>query len=603
MKLVTTIILSSISLVAFTLIVSSFIVLNTFSDEIEKTVTSDITILTSNALDKINRIMNTRISDTEFLTSKLNLNLMGNHLSIKEKMDYLRDFEIQTQMYTSISIYDLNGIKIGDTRNLLIGKDESNESFFTEAIKGKTYHDSIPVYSKSLDISIIHFSGPLYGENGDINGVLVLRFSLSKISDILDEDGIYSKPIEVHLISNEGLILYASHPHPGVLTEVTKLKIMQNFFQSTDNEISFFALIDEGDEALFTAVKQEGFQQYAGDDWILVFDIPTDVLFSELNHARLHVLYIALTIFLISIGASVFLARSISKPLDDLVRLSKQVAKGKLGKRIAPKGHDEIVALSESFNFMIDSIRSQQELLEEKDELLQLKNLKLEAELLEKQKEMIISTRFSAIGELAARIAHDIRNPLSIIRTSNANLRITKDNPEAFEKALNRINRAIDRITHQVDDVMDFVKDSKLQLESTSLLELFNSIIGDMTISDEIKVHLPTNDITLQADKIKLISLFSNLIMNAVQAMDNKGVITIRISKKLNDSVNIEVENTGSSISDEIIGKIFDPLFTTKQIGTGLGLASCKKIVEQHHGTISVTNAPVIFKITLPIKG
>ncbi|MBA4718212.1 MAG: hypothetical protein HRO68_03580 [Nitrosopumilus sp.] len=149
MKLITTIVLSSISLVAFTLIASSFIVLNTFSDEIEKTVTSDITILTSNALDKVNRIMNTRISDTEFLTSELNLNLVGNNLSIKEKIDYLRDFEIQTQMYTSISIYDLNGIKIGDTRNLLVGEDESNEPFFTEAIQGKTYHDDLPVESKS----------------------------------------------------------------------------------------------------------------------------------------------------------------------------------------------------------------------------------------------------------------------------------------------------------------------------------------------------------------------------------------------------------------------------------------------------------------------
>lgn len=222
---------------------------------------------------------------------------------------------------------------------------------------------------------------------------------------------------------------------------------MQNFFQSTDTQISFFALIDEGDEALFTAVKQEGFQQYAGDDWILVFDIPKDILFSELNHVRLNVLYITLTIFLISIVASVFLARSISKPLDNLVNLS-QVAKGKLGKRIVPKGHNEIITLSESFNFMIDSIRSQQELLEEKDELLQLKNLKREAELLEKQKEMIVSTRFSAIGELAARIAHDIKNPLSVIKTSNSNLKRIKDNPEAFEKAIGRIDRAIDRITH-----------------------------------------------------------------------------------------------------------------------------------------------------------
>jgi len=214
--------------------------LTSFSDEFEKTVTSDITILTKNALDKVNRIMNQRIIDINFLTSESNLNLLGGHHTIQEKMDYLRDYETQTQVYTSISIYDSDGIKIGDTRNLKIGLDESDKSFFTEAIQGKIYHDNIPIQSESLGIPIIHFSGPLYDDNGNINGVLVLRFSLSKISDILDEDVIYSKPIEVHLISNEGLILYSSHHHKGILTEVTELTTMQNFLQSTDNQISFF---------------------------------------------------------------------------------------------------------------------------------------------------------------------------------------------------------------------------------------------------------------------------------------------------------------------------------------------------------------------------
>jgi len=263
------------------LLIPSFLALTSFSEEFEKTVTSDITILTSNALDKVNRIMNGRIIDIQFLTSDSNLNLIGNNNSIKEKIDYLRDYEKRTQMYTSISIYDVDGIKIGDTRNLNIGSNESNELFFIEAIQGKIYHDKVPVESKSLGISIIHFSGPMYDENGNVDGVLLLSFSLSKISDILAEDVIYSKPVEVHLISNEGLIIYSSHAHIGVLEEVTKLTFYQNFIQSTDIQTSFFEITDEGDKALFTVVKQEGFHQYEGDGWILIFDIPSAVLFEE----------------------------------------------------------------------------------------------------------------------------------------------------------------------------------------------------------------------------------------------------------------------------------------------------------------------------------
>jgi len=100
------------------LLIPSLFALTSFSDEFEKTVTSDIRILTGNALDKVNRLMNDRITDIQFLTSDLNLNLVGDYNSIKEKMNYLRDYEIRTQMYTSMSIYDLDGIKIGDTRNL-----------------------------------------------------------------------------------------------------------------------------------------------------------------------------------------------------------------------------------------------------------------------------------------------------------------------------------------------------------------------------------------------------------------------------------------------------------------------------------------------------
>ena len=244
--------------------------------------------------------------------------MVGNHYSIKEKIDYLRDFEVQTQMYTSISIYDLNGIKIGDTRNLKIGLDESNELFFTEAIQGKTYHDNIPVESKSVGISIIHFSGPMYDENGNVDGVLVLRFSLSKISNILHEDAIYSKPIEVHLTSNEGLILYSNHPHKGILTEITESTIIQNFIQSTDNSITFFEISDEGTDTLFSVVKQQGFLQYKGDDWILIFYIPSAVLFAEQNQVQNNFIIISGIILSFAILASFILARYISSPIKTL---------------------------------------------------------------------------------------------------------------------------------------------------------------------------------------------------------------------------------------------------------------------------------------------
>ncbi|MCH7966530.1 MAG: PAS domain S-box protein [Thaumarchaeota archaeon] len=216
------------------------------------------------------------------------------------------------------------------------------------------------------------------------------------------------------------------------------------------------------------------------------------------------------------------------------------------------------------------------------------------------ESEIIQKERFSAIGELSARLAHDIRNPLAIIKTSHENLLSLKDDSKSFEKALKRTSRAIDRISHQIDGVMDFLRDSELHLEVIHLKEMFHQLVSESNIPDRIKVNLPKNDMTILADRIKLNSLFSNLIMNALQAIKDKGTITIRISSMSNDMIKIEMEDDGIPIPENDVGKIFDPLFTTKQMGTGLGLASCKNIVEQHHGTISVKSNPVIFKIIFP---
>jgi len=213
---------------------------------------------------------------------------------------------------------------------------------------------------------------------------------------------------------------------------------------------------------------------------------------------------------------------------------------------------------------------------------------------------LIKAERISSIGELSARIAHDIRNPLGVIRTSVENIRMKSDDPEFIKKSVIRCDKAIQRITHQIEEVMDFLKDSPLDLEPVSLLDSLKSSIAGITIPDGIKMIFPTKDVGILGDKIKLESLFYNLIINAIQKLKNEGIITIKIFDEPDNMVKITIEDNGKSIPEDYLKKIFEPLFTTKQIGTGLGLASCKMIVQQHQGTITVTNNPVTFTLILP---
>lgn len=214
--------------------------------------------------------------------------------------------------------------------------------------------------------------------------------------------------------------------------------------------------------------------------------------------------------------------------------------------------------------------------------------------------DLIKAEKLSVIGKTASRIAHDLRNPLSIISNEIELIKLQDLNPnEKIQKSTNKINRAIQRMTHQLKDVMDFVRTKPLDVQNQSMRNLIISSINSLPISSEIKINLPENDCMLSVDPIQMETVFNNLIYNSVQAIGNSGEIDIRIFDNLENAI-IEFQDSGSGILEKNLETIFEPLFTTKETGTGLGLVSCRTIVTQHGGTISVTSLPTIFTITLP---
>lgn len=226
-------------------------------------------------------------------------------------------------------------------------------------------------------------------------------------------------------------------------------------------------------------------------------------------------------------------------------------------------------------------------------------------EILEAKKEIedLKLKRLSTIGELAARIAHDLRNPLTVIKSTVQILNVINDPAlEKYSSYFQKIDNAVMRISHQVEEVLDYVKPKPLNINPHSILDIIKSVVDKVGKNEEITINLPKNDAIIQCDEEKLEIVFVNLFLNASQAMNSKGTITIRILSQ-QDAVSIEVEDTGPGIPDKLKSKIFEPLFTTRQIGTGLGLPSCKTIVEKHHGKISfVSNMGkgTTFTITLP---
>jgi signal transduction histidine kinase len=277
----------------------------------------------------------------------------------------------------------------------------------------------------------------------------------------------------------------------------------------------------------------------------------------------------------------------ISNPLRLLSKTSKQFSGGNFSANFKGSRITEINMIGNSFNSMGQSLK---------------KLIETEKKLAESHVTMK-NERLGAIGQLSASMAHDLKNPLATIKTSAIIIQkqVINADPE-IEKAMQRMDRAIFRMSHQIDDVLNFVRITPLNLSEKKISEIIYESIDSLEIPDNIKLKIQDSDFTILCDTKKLETVFTNIILNAIQAMNNSdGIVDIK-SKINKENIEIEISNSGPKIPSEILDKVFEPLFTTKEKGTGLGLSSCKNIIEQHGGAIYAKNNPTTFTIILPKK-
>ena len=215
--------------------------------------------------------------------------------------------------------------------------------------------------------------------------------------------------------------------------------------------------------------------------------------------------------------------------------------------------------------------------------------------------EKIDLEKFAIIGKIGASIAHDLRNPLTAIKGSFEILKMESHNmDETFEKKqYQKIDDSIKKIEYLTKDILDFAKTTELNKEKISFLKLIRETIDEFIIPSTIKIDLPTHDYKIHVDKIKFQNVISNLIRNSLNEINENGSIIIDLQEN-DDNVLFTVEDSGKKLSEKELPKIFEPLYTTKQTGTGLGLMICKKIIEQHGGTINVSVNPTTFTVSLP---
>jgi signal transduction histidine kinase len=307
----------------------------------------------------------------------------------------------------------------------------------------------------------------------------------------------------------------------------------------------------------------------------------------DLENAQHSVRYIAIGLGAVAIAIAAMISVWVVITLRPLRRLrdaAKRVAAGDYASRIDDRGPSEVAELAREFNSMARAIE-------------------------ERERELVRSERLAAVGKLSAMITHEIRNPLSAIGL-NAELLDDELADNAEGRALcHAIHKEVDRLTAITEEYLSFGKLPKPKIASehvNGLVDALASFVREDLAQKQVElvVDLADNDPIALVDSAQLRQCLVNLVRNASEAVTSKGggKVTMR-TRRAGDRVVIEVEDTGVGIAPEVLPRLFDTFFSTKEGGSGLGLALTQQIVKDHGGDLSVESTVgkgTTFTVSIP---
>ena len=391
-----------------------------------------------------------------------------------------------------------------------------------------------------------------------------------------------------------------------------------------DLRISTNVLAEDGGRAIGTRVSEEVYDQglvnglpwieraFVVNDWYITAYEPIrnisggiigilyvgllEKKFADMRQSTMWV-FLGLTLggMAVALIFSTFLADRIVKPIRRLVYASERLAQGDLTYRVHLKTRDAIGKLGETFNFMAESLR-------ERDE-----ELKARA-----QQTIQESERLATVGQLAAGVAHELNNPLGGVLMYSHLLLENMGKNDSNRRNLEKIVNQATRCKKIVKGLLDFSRQTEPKIETVNINDLINAallLVEHQAVFQNIKVikdFLPDPP-RVRVDGAQMQQVFINIALNAAEAMEGAGSLTIK-TQKSGDGAFMEVlfTDTGCGIAEENIERLFEPFYTTKEVGrgTGLGLAISYGIVQRNNGIIEVKSEVgegTTFMIRLPI--
>ncbi len=315
--------------------------------------------------------------------------------------------------------------------------------------------------------------------------------------------------------------------------------------------------------------------------WGLVIKRDTAEVFAAIRTRLYYRIIICSACMALMFVLTTLIARNLTKPIHHLSKVTQKIKEGNLNIQAQVSTHDEVGVLANSFNTMVHSLKQVQERLVRKEQ-------------------------FATIGRITGSIAHDIRQPLATIKNSAYYLSVSLNDTD--EKAKKHLKLIEQEITHTNDIITSLMRLSELRKPAKSTVnisEFVRDFFSKLLLPEHIKLVAEFDDkcSNILVDQVQLKQAFTNLASNAVNAMPDKGELRIS-TKQINNFIEISFSDTGSGIKKDILEKVFEPFYTTRPKGIGLGLSIVNDIITANDGIITVESEEgkgCKFKMTFPV--
>ncbi|MDZ7761390.1 MAG: ATP-binding protein [Desulfovermiculus sp.] len=435
---------------------------------------------------------------------------------------------------------------------------------------GEFYVSKIKKYSPT-DRYIIHCASPIISTWKGFSGIVVIDIDFQAITNIVEDIQVGENGYGF-LIDQKGRMLV--HPdfvpyrfnienYPSI-----SVKSLIHDMMKKDTGWKNYTYQKRKKVAVFSSVPIV--------DWSMAVTIANSEYKKEALAIKENITLIVLIVALFAIGMISVLSYWITRPIRRLVVATNQIAAGNLKQEIPVQSKDELGVLTASFNSMAKHLSRV-------------------------QNELVRSEKLISLGRFSAGVAHEIRNPLNAIKGAIVFLQRRRSEDGLVQEYITLISEEIDRLNRFVSEFLNFAKEKQLNIVRTDLNRLIRNVqhlhstkaedhnVRFLNHLDPFLPHVP-----LDSDQMEQVLV--NCLLNAIEAMPKGGEVhfttTVERDGFLNSQTTIKIiiEDTGIGISPEHLQNIFDPFFSTKETGTGLGMPLSLGIVESHGGSLKVTS-------------